>query len=657
MPSPLDSLKVYALPGVCTAIGDVYGGIDSGLLRIINAQPTAMSLAGVVDECYNCRLPALADKPLQPGAAFSQQMTTAYGFTLSTGAGPNIHLAAFDEHSSNTIIFHANGGYTTYVDAPGRIYTLPIAWAAIILIAVAVALRAARAAAYAWGARAVKRGDAPPPVAPDSRRPVTLMSFFALDSAAAQGAADWLDSRNGNAASGDDDGLNSLLQDDRYAEPRANKRMLGSLQDSDQPKAAKAAAPSSRLLSIDAFRGVALCIMMFVNADGGKYAFFDHSKWNGLTVADLVFPWFVFLSGVSTALSVDKERRSGATALTLASHAVQRAAKLVILGFIINGSNYLPDFRVFSVLGYFAFANLTVRLVDLALPPFPSKLTSSEKTPDLAQGLFAGLYADIGRYASQWLVMLMIGGVYLFLERALPVPGCPTGYVGAGGLADQGAYQKCTGGAHRLVDVTLFTATHVYSHPTCTDVYQCGPYDPEGALGALMAAWMAFLGLHAGRMIVRQRAAAGGVGASFKAFAAPLTMNLVATGLILCTIAGFLCGWSKEGGWDPVNKNRWSPSFILLLSGWGHIVLSVFFNVCDAYALWDGSPFRAMGGNGLPIYLTSELLSDSVLFKFWFTSEQGAVSHAEVLTSNITVVLLLLSLARVWQLQKWSWNV
>ena len=47
-----------------------------------------------------------------------------------------------------------------------------------------------------------------------------------------------------------------------------------------------------RVLAIDAFRGLALCIMIFVNYGGGGYWFLSHSTWNGLTIADLVFPWY-----------------------------------------------------------------------------------------------------------------------------------------------------------------------------------------------------------------------------------------------------------------------------------------------------------------------------------------------------------------------------
>ncbi|KAI4470554.1 hypothetical protein MML48_1g02347 [Holotrichia oblita] len=47
----------------------------------------------------------------------------------------------------------------------------------------------------------------------------------------------------------------------------------------------------NRLKSIDVFRGLCIILMIFVNYGGGQYWFFKHSVWNGLTVADLIFPW------------------------------------------------------------------------------------------------------------------------------------------------------------------------------------------------------------------------------------------------------------------------------------------------------------------------------------------------------------------------------
>ena len=63
-----------------------------------------------------------------------------------------------------------------------------------------------------------------------------------------------------------------------------------------------------RLLSLDVLRGATVCLMILVNNGAGKhiYATLQHSKWNGMTPCDLVFPFFLFIMGISTYLSLKK---------------------------------------------------------------------------------------------------------------------------------------------------------------------------------------------------------------------------------------------------------------------------------------------------------------------------------------------------------------
>lgn len=61
---------------------------------------------------------------------------------------------------------------------------------------------------------------------------------------------------------------------------------------------------SERLSSLDTYRGLSLTLMIFVNSGGGGYWFLEHAPWNGLTLADILFPSFIFISGVSLALSM-----------------------------------------------------------------------------------------------------------------------------------------------------------------------------------------------------------------------------------------------------------------------------------------------------------------------------------------------------------------
>ncbi|KAF3423594.1 hypothetical protein E2986_03944 [Frieseomelitta varia] len=66
---------------------------------------------------------------------------------------------------------------------------------------------------------------------------------------------------------------------------------------------------SSRVQSVDAFRGIAILLMIFVNNGGGKYVFFNHSAWFGLFVADLVLPWFAWIMGLTITISKRTELR------------------------------------------------------------------------------------------------------------------------------------------------------------------------------------------------------------------------------------------------------------------------------------------------------------------------------------------------------------
>lgn len=73
---------------------------------------------------------------------------------------------------------------------------------------------------------------------------------------------------------------------------------------SSRAKRAASQPPLSREKALDVLRGLSVLGMVFVNYGGGGYAIFAHSAWDGLTLADLLFPAFVFVSGAAAALSL-----------------------------------------------------------------------------------------------------------------------------------------------------------------------------------------------------------------------------------------------------------------------------------------------------------------------------------------------------------------
>ena len=62
-----------------------------------------------------------------------------------------------------------------------------------------------------------------------------------------------------------------------------------------------------RFLSVDILRGMTVCFMIIVNNGAGKsFPFLRHAQWNGMTPCDMVFPFFLFIMGVSVALASPK---------------------------------------------------------------------------------------------------------------------------------------------------------------------------------------------------------------------------------------------------------------------------------------------------------------------------------------------------------------
>src|SRR5437660_1609845 len=94
----------------------------------------------------------------------------------------------------------------------------------------------------------------------------------------------------------------------------------------------------TRLTSLDVFRGITIAAMILVNDPGdGRHTYWplDHAEWNGCTPTDLVFPFFLFIVGVSMVLSFDSRREKGAARGDLMRHTVKRSAMIFLLGLFI----------------------------------------------------------------------------------------------------------------------------------------------------------------------------------------------------------------------------------------------------------------------------------------------------------------------------------
>lgn len=206
-----------------------------------------------------------------------------------------------------------------------------------------------------------------------------------------------------------------------------------------------------RLTSLDVFRGITIALMILVNNPGGVayYNFLQHASWNGWTLADLVFPFFIFIVGASIPFAFMSKLDQGMSRKKLLTHVVRRTTILFVLGLFINGFPAFDTttFRIMGVLQRIALCYLFASLVFLFLKPKWR------------------IYLTIAIPIAYWMMMTHI-----------PVPG-----FGPGILTENGNLAG-------YVDRLLLNG-HLYAKT----------WDPEGLLSTLPAVATALIGILAGQ--------------------------------------------------------------------------------------------------------------------------------------------------------------
>jgi predicted acyltransferase len=340
----------------------------------------------------------------------------------------------------------------------------------------------------------------------------------------------------------------------------------------------------NRILSLDVFRGITVMMMTIVNNPGDWghiYAPLEHAAWNGCTPTDLVFPFFLFIVGVSVSIS-----QSGTIPL---SKILTRTLSLLLLGW------FLSFFSKIHVLDWSGTSLLVVRLLAttiitlLFFTDYPRKLYVSLALFALAILLAFGGFEDFAnvrlpgvlpRIAFVYALLAMLHGrisvrgllllsllfliAYWSLMTYMPVPG-----IGAGSLQEGrnlAAYVD-----NYLLPGHLWSVTKTW--------------DPEGILSTIPAFSTGILGMLAGMYFRSQT-------------------RLLATAGLFCIVLGAV--------WDlsfPINKALWSSSFVLYTGGWAIVLLCLLYWFVDVqhFAGWT-KPFVIFGVNPMLVFFFSGII-------------------------------------------------
>jgi len=131
--------------------------------------------------------------------------------------------------------------------------------------------------------------------------------------------------------------------------------------------APKPANPVSRLIALDAFRGLTILLMLLVNniaLDEATPSNLQHAEWTGrVHLADLVFPWFLLAVGVAIPFAVSSHRRKGAGWLNYYGKAFRRTISLFALGCLVDSTVNHSLYLGLGVLQVIGFAYLVAALL------------------------------------------------------------------------------------------------------------------------------------------------------------------------------------------------------------------------------------------------------------------------------------------------------
>lgn len=309
-----------------------------------------------------------------------------------------------------------------------------------------------------------------------------------------------------------------------------------------------------RLLSLDFFRGATVAAMILVNNPGDWghiYAPLKHANWNGCTPTDLIFPFFLFIVGVSIAYGMGSKKTHTATHRETILKALKRALILFGLGLFLS---LYP--KVFTEpLEAFKYVRIPGVLQRIAIVFFISAvifLKNGERT------IFKIFIAILALY---WALMTFV-----------PVPG--VGYPNLEKETNLGAW----------LDRSILTEAHLWKSSKT--------WDPEGILSTLPAIATGLFGVLVGAYLKRRDIdAATRVAWLFCAGSVAVALGLL---------------------WDlqfPINKSLWTSSFVLYTGGLATITLSLSYWIIDIqkYNRFT-KPFVVYGVNAITVFFLSGLI-------------------------------------------------
>ena len=333
--------------------------------------------------------------------------------------------------------------------------------------------------------------------------------------------------------------------------------------------------PRERLLSLDVFRGMTIAGMLLVNNPGSWGAIYPplaHAPWHGWTPTDLIFPFFLFIVGITTHLSLQARRARGDDNPALVRQILRRGALIFLAGLLLNG---FPFFSWGSIEGV-TNPSFLDRVVDRL---YHWRIMGVLQRIGLAY-TFAAVLTLRTTLKQQIVILATLLFGYWFAITLLPVP--PDGFRGIDVLATPSATLPAY--VDRLILDWGAYGNHLWVGGRT--------WDPEGILSTIPAIGTAVLGVMCGRWIGTPR---------------PLPERLAGMFAVgsVAMVAGLMWHWSF-----PINKNLWTSSYVLFTGGMAAVTLATCMWIVDEQRItgWT-KPLVVYGMNPIVAFVGSGIMA------------------------------------------------
>ncbi|HRI03623.1 MAG TPA: heparan-alpha-glucosaminide N-acetyltransferase domain-containing protein [Pyrinomonadaceae bacterium] len=413
----------------------------------------------------------------------------------------------------------------------------------------------------------------------------------------------------------------------------------------------------NRLISLDVFRGLTIAGMVLVNNPGGSPVYWplEHAEWHGLTPTDWIFPFFLFIVGVSIAISLGRRLEPSASAEGQSvSHKPSRqyakiftrAASIYLLGAAISvvpffqfQSTDAPDplkmviwltfcasllfllLRNYKVAAVLCVAAL-LGIVGMNLAGYnvvPYNYGTLRIFGVLQRIAVCYLITSIIFLHTSWRQQVGIGVVlllvYWLIMTVIPVPGCDVTSI---------SDKACNLAAY--IDRLILTENHIWRGGKV--------YDPEGILSTIPAIVTTISGVLAGTWLVRGPHVSKGNSDNSEALTYVRATDTV-SGIFFFGVTLLALGliWHS---YFPMNKALWTSSYVLATSGLALLVLGCCYWLIDikGYERWAW-PFKVFGANALALFVFAGFFA-RMISAYRVTGADGQlVSIQKVVMQNV----------------------